>query len=226
MNLRKQRIAPVPRAVQPARFPEREWAADASSPGKAGTRVETAFSTRRRGGSGESTVGQETAFSTRRRGDAEEKEAKSKPESAEEAENPPSDRKLLFRRGDAEKAENPPSDSRRGASCLETAFSTRRRGDAEEKEVKSKPESAEEAENPPSDSWRGAFVWGVRVIFGVQPKAYEHGQKCTWPKICAATRQEFNSVGTDGRGSDHSAEPVRSRIAMEPHFPWTCSSSR
>jgi hypothetical protein len=77
MNLRKQRIAPVPRAVQPARFPEREWAADASSPGKAGTKMET-------------------VFLTRRRGDAEEKEAKSKPESAEEAENLPSDRKLLF----------------------------------------------------------------------------------------------------------------------------------
>ena len=47
----------------------------------------------------------------------------------------------------------------------------------------------------------GLFVWGVRVIFGVQPKAYEHGPKCTWPKIFVAKRQEFNPAGTHGRGS-------------------------
>jgi general secretion pathway protein K len=40
----------------------------------------------------------------------------------------------------------------------------------------------------------------------VKPKAYEHGPKCTWPKIFAAKRQEFNPAGTGGRGSDQSRE--------------------
>jgi hypothetical protein len=45
----------------------------------------------------------------------------------------------------------------------------------------------------------GIFAWGVRVIFGVQPKAYEHGPKCTWPKIFAAKRQEFNPAVICGK---------------------------
>ena len=59
--------------------------------------------------------------------------------------------------------------------------------------------------NAPSPScWRRPEVG---VNFGVQPGAHEHGRICTWSIILLPERQEFNSVGTDGRGSDSSANP-------------------